>query len=131
MTHRLFFVLASFSALSAAGCRQDPPMVRAYYSASCRLLSEPDCLESQDGSCSYTLAYPDQETCADELVDALGRCSDRAEAAVAAVKDDLDDCLRDLDALVCLSEDVCTPTPAMVAGSCSTVYQAILVACQE
>lgn len=113
------------------GCRQDPPMVRAYYTASCRLLSAPDCLESQDGSCSYTLAYPDEETCADEMVDALGRCSDAAEEAVATVKADLDDCLRDLDALDCLSEDVCTPTPAMVAGSCFTVYQAISRACSE
>lgn len=111
-------------------CRPDTPALDAYYGGMCRLLTDPVCLESQDGSCSYTLAFESQADCLDELVGGLGRCAGDAEAAVQALPQ-YDACLEDLSALDCETEPVCTPTPAFIAGPCLNVYNAVITACQE
>lgn len=112
-------------------CRGDePPHLAAYYGAVCRILTEPACLESQDGSCSFTLAYPDEETCVQDLLDQLGRrCEDGAEAAVEALGAEYDACLTSIDDLACETADVCDPSPAFVAGPCAAVYKAVSTAC--
>ncbi len=114
-----------------AACRDEPPHVAAYYGAVCRLLTEPTCLDSQDGSCSYTLAYPSEAACMDDMLDRVGRrCLDDAEAAVEALGDEYDACLTSLDELVCETDDVCLPSPVFVAGPCARVYEATLT-CSE
>lgn len=114
------------------GCSPPTPALDAYYVETCRLLTEPACLDSQDRSCSYTAAFESEADCLDELVEGLGRCAEAAEAAVQAMGADYDDCLADLAAVECETDPVCeTRTPAFVAGPCSTVWAEIAAACQE
>ncbi len=111
-------------------CQPDTPALDGYYSETCRLLATPTCLESQDQSCSYTLAFESEADCLDELVGGLGRCAGDAEAAVQALPE-YDACLDDLAALDCGTDPVCTPTPAFIAGPCLAIYNAVITACQE
>lgn len=111
-------------------CHPDTPALDAYYGETCGLLTDPVCLESQDGSCSYTLAFDSEAECLDELVGGLGRCAGDAEAAVQALPE-YDACVADLAALDCATDPVCTPTPAFIAGPCSTIWAAVIAACKE
>ena len=110
-------------------CRPDTPALDAYTTASCRLLTEPVCLDSQDGSCSYTVSYDSQDDCERVWHRSMRRCKDDVEADLGAL--DVTACLDALDALECSTTPVCDPTPAFAAGPCSAVYDAISIACSE
>lgn len=110
-------------------CRPDTPALDAYTTASCRLLTEPECLGSQDESCSYTVSYDSQDDCERIWHRSMRRCREEVEEAFSAL--DVTACLDALDALECSTTPVCDPTPAFAAGPCSAVYDAISIACSE
>lgn len=116
-----------------AGCRPAAPLLDQYLTASCRLLTEETCLDSQDGSCSYTLAYADVEGCIRDQHRQMGRqCVQDAEAALLGLEPGgLELCLDELDDLSCSDEDVCDPSPAFVTGACAPIYAAVETACGD
>jgi hypothetical protein len=116
--------------LTLVSCRdKDTYELDSFLSARCRLLVEPECIESQAGSCGNVISYESQEDCEEAERDVVGDCADDASAALAEL-DELDQCVDELATFDCLTHAVCTEgLPVYNAGSCFVVNSTIQENC--
>lgn len=106
-----------------------PDALDTFLSARCRFLVEAACIESQNESCGNVVSYETQEDCEKAERDALGKCADEADEALADVAE-LDQCVSVLATFDCLSQAVCTDgIPVYNAGDCNVITSLIAETC--
>ena len=123
MRHALMF------SIILIGCKtKQTDALNAFLAAECRLLTDPECIDSQRGSCGNVVYYASQEACEDARRDALQDCAEDVSAALESLEE-LDRCISTLATFDCASP-VCTDaTPVYNAGDCAVITSTIEDTC--
>lgn len=128
----LLFALLPLSL--ATGCKNDEEkaadLQSDYYTAVCRLYSEPACVQSMEDSCGFTLSFDSSADC----VMFMTLFTD-AECDLGAVllehEDDATACIDSMESFDCATEDICGADGEFLdqAGDCAAITAAVEQAC--
>jgi len=90
-----------------------------YAKAACRLYTEEACVQNQSDTCGVALSFETMADCRDFFTFLFLTCADDVYAALWENEDLVADCVAELGAFDCTSDEICTEDGGIwVSGAC-------------